>query len=386
MKLIPTAMTLLLSVSSVFSYANNLENNYEGNVIIAQLSESKREVALDLSKQYTRVESLLRNEINQYNLAISAEALMTQPQVNAKALTLGSQSIRAAKGLTAQDSNLVQLRLASKNMLSAWQQGQEPLFAYAPDGDDKQWGSIEAFDVQGNPHYLDVYNMPERPVFIVEVDNKEAMKEGMKLMRDTLAAAQIKSGVSKLSAKNLDVATVANTDSISTSVIKQISLRNDQEPWISGAAEIYAIITGVDPSRKEPMLDTIELPYLDYDGTTYTPDQIAIHWERYRWAAVDMIIMEHDDGTNYKTLVTALLEAATQILRLIPDPQVQTYAVIPQITNGIIKALPDAWFTNNDDFVDAYYTLQEGVTYTNRNGSGVNANMTLAPLTINSRN
>ena len=130
------------------------------------------------------------------------------------------------------------------------------------------------------------------------------------------------------------------------------------------------------------MLDIVEMPYLDNDGTTYSPNQVVIHWERYRWTAADMILMEHDDGTNYKTLASALLEAATAIMRLIPDPAVQGYAIIPQITNGIISAMPDAWFTNDDDYVDVYYTLFEGRTYNNHPGAGGNATTTFEPLVI----
>ena len=143
-----------------------------------------------------------------------------------------------------------------------------------------------------------------------------------------------------------------------------------------------AIVNGVDPSRDEPVLDIVDMPYLDHDGTTYSPNQVVIHWERYRWAAADMILMEHDDGTNYKDLATALLNAASAIMRLIPDPAVQGYAVIPEITNGIISAMPDKWFTNDDDFVDVYYTILEGNTYNGLRGASGNATITLAPLTI----
>ena len=92
--------------------------------------------------------------------------------------------------------------------------------------------------------------------------------------------------------------------------------------------------------------------------------------------------MEHDDGTNYKDLASALLEAATAIMRLIPDPAVQGYAIIPQITNGIISAMPDAWFTNDDDYVDVYYTLFEGRTYHDHMGAGGNAKTSFEPLEI----
>ena len=68
------------------------------------------------------------------------------------------------------------------------------------------------------------------------------------------------------------------TAPIQTTQLKKIRLSDDQEPWISGKAEIYAIVTGVNPSRDEPALDLVEMPYLDYDNKDYYPNQIVIHW------------------------------------------------------------------------------------------------------------
>nr|WP_254843627.1 DUF3103 family protein [Pseudoalteromonas sp. SK20] len=44
----------------------------------------------------------------------------------------------------------------------------------------------------------------------------------------------------------------------------------------------------------------MDLPYLDHDKTDYSPNQVLIHWQRYRWQAVDLLLMEQDDNTNYK--------------------------------------------------------------------------------------
>jgi len=95
--------------------------------------------------------------------------------------------------------------------------------------------------------------------------------------------------------------------------------------------------------------------------------------------------MEHDDATNYRDLATALLVAAGDILKTIPDPEVQSYAVITKITNGLLSAMPESWFMNDDDYVDVYYTLQEGITYSNHAGSTDNANTTFKPLMIQPR-
>ncbi|GIC75600.1 DUF3103 family protein [Moritella sp. F3] len=359
------------------------------------VSSAKREIALELSRQYTQILPTLQSDINRYNLTVNADQVLQSSGVATKALHKSEQAIRSAKGLStrsAQSSafmrvenpNLVQFRLADASMLSDWQQGVSPLFAFEPAGNDKDWANIEAYDVDGNIQLLDVYQLPDRPVFVVELDKQQTIREGLAVMREILA--QNTDSAKPLESARLQRSAFKSADKpISTTVIKQISLQDDQEPWISGAAEVYAIVNGVNPSRDEPVLDIIEMPYLDYAEKEYYPNQVVIHWERYRWAAADMILMEHDDGTNYKELATALLSAAETILKSIPDPEVQGFAIVATITNGILKALPDAWFTNDDDFVDAYYTLQEGETYTNHYGSGGNARATFKPLVINPR-
>lgn len=360
------------------------------------VSSAKREIALDLSRQYARVLPVMQSNINQYNLAMDANLAYQFSGSDTRALRQNELAIRAAKGLytdTKSEINrirkgsapsLVQFRLADVSMLSDWQQGESPLFAFEPDGDDKHWANIEAYDVDGNIHLLDVYQLPQRPVIVIGLDKQQAMREGLAVMQGIFSSSIDSASQLKRARRQLRAFTAAEQP-ISTTVIKQISVQDDEEPWISGKAEIYGIVTGVNPSRDEPVLDIIEMPYLDYSDTEYYPNQIVIHWERYRWAAADLVLMEHDDGTNYKDIATALLLAAEEILKAYPDPEVQGFAIIAKITNGILSAMPDAWFTNDDDFVDVYYTLQEGETYTNHYGAGGNARAHFAPLMIQPR-
>lgn len=359
------------------------------------VASAKREIALALSRQYTQILPALQSGINRYNLTVNADQVLQSSGVATQALHKSELAIRSAKGLATTAANksvfkgvkhpdLVQFRLADASMLSDWQQGVSPLFAFEPEGNDKDWANIEAYDVNGDIHLLDVYQLPDRPVIVVGLDKQQTIREGLAVMREILAQStdsrkQLKSAYPQRSASK------SGAQAISTTVIKQISLQDDQEPWISGAAEVYAIVNGVNPTRDEPVLDIIEMPYLDYAEKEYYPNQVVIHWERYRWAAADIILMEHDDGTNYKELATLLVSAAETILKAIPDPEVQGFAILATITNGIIKALPDSWFTNDDDFVDAYYTLQEGETYTDHYGAGGNARATFAPLVIQPR-
>ncbi len=339
------------------------------------VAAQKRELARILAKRYPVLAGELKEKINRYQLHLSTDELQALTSSERQMLQQADNRIRRSKGLSQQGPSLLQLRLADEAMLAAWQGGEEPLFAFAPEGNDKYWDVIEAFDSRGYVHLLDVNTLPDRPVLVVELDGKKALSEGLKVMRETFAKGH---GGSVSQA----VTTQSDAEAISTSVLKRIRLNDDQEPWISGAAEIYGITTGVDPSRLDPVLDIVEMPYLDYDGTDYYPNQIVIHWERYRWQAADLLLMEHDDGTNYKELASKLLEVATAVMRAIPDPEIQGYAIIPQLTNEILKAMPDAWFTNDDDYVDVFYTLMENQVYNQYYGASGNAKINLEPLTI----
>ncbi|WP_100912356.1 DUF3103 family protein [Pseudoalteromonas spongiae] len=342
-----------------------------------QIAEQKRALALSFAENYAKLKPSILASTSSYDLTIeTSELSLANKEI--QTLKQVETRIRSAKGLPHNPSSITQLRVADSSMLNSLM-SETPLFAWAPAGNEKSWQFIEAFDTQGNTYHLPVNELPERPVLIVELDNKQALSEGISVLKKALKPF---SSEPKLT---LNSTTQSTTNSIQTSVLKSIHLQNDEEPWVSGKAEVYSIVTGVSPSRDEPVLDIVDMPYLDYDGTTYNPNQIIIYWDRYRWQAADILMMEQDDNTNYKELASRLLDVATEILKAIPDPEVQGYAIIPQLTNKVLAAMPDSWFTNDDDYVDVYYTLFEGQRYSNHKGASSNATITLEPLTIQPR-
>lgn len=332
----------------------------------AQAADADRDLARELALQQKNLLPLLGNQ--QYQSPLPNLLQKASPRLKRQA-TEADQAAISRQGLTGEVKQLMQLRLANPEQADALKQGVEPLIAYVPSGDEQSWSAIEAFDGAGNPVYLDVNQAPARPVLVVEADPVKAKNAGLKVMRKALAEADLQS-----------VPRAANsTTPLKTSILKKIRLSDDQEPWLLGAAEVYAVVAGVNPSRDEPVVDIVDMPYLDYDNTDYSPNQILVYWDRYRWGAVDVVMMEQDDNVNYKELSTLLIEALKLGFTAGGVPEALPFL---DLGGRIVKALPDSWMTNNDDYLDTFYTLEQDQSYQQYPGAAGNAVITLEPKEI----
>lgn len=289
---------------------------------------------------------------------------------SAQHLALLDYQIRASKGIAAYSSGLLEVRLVrpaggDANIEIDWET--IPV-AFTPAGEEADWTEISAFDASGNIVVLDAEVQPEFPVLVAGIDAREDIRAGVAYIND------------ELSRRGLGVPTdlVRPAASTETSKLDFIRLNDDQEPWISGKAEVYALVSGVDFDQDRVQIQAVDMPYLDHDGTNYYPNQILIFWENYRFAAANVLLYEHDDNTNYQTLVQALVSAVEAVLSF-TAPQ---YAIIAQIANTIISAMPSHWFSNDDDYLDSFYTLEKGTTYSNYYGASGNARITLTPYIL----
>ncbi|MCB5358832.1 hypothetical protein BCU85_00565 [Vibrio lentus] len=392
------SMVLATTVVGFQSYAQNIETT--DSLGIAESSAAqKQSLALQISARYSDLELSLKDQITEKQLSTPIDKLNSAKPYSAfsSKMQKADLSYRKMKGVNDFSDSLLEIRMADEAMIEAWKNGESPLFAFEPSGDDSNWQYIEAYDVYGQVHELDVYQTPDVPVFVIDSNGAEELKAGLMAMQAEMqklgTTTQINSD-SKTDANTPKIQkqtflgkatrsmTMSEPEELNTTQLSKIRLAIDREPWISGKAEIYAIVTGVDSSRIEPQIDLVEMPYLDYDKQTYYPNQTVIFWPRYRWGAADMILMEHDDGTDYKALAKLLVQAAEEILKMIPDPEVQGYAIIPQITGKIIDVIPDGVLVNDDDFVDVYYTLMQNTPYVDRPGAGGNAVASFTPVTI----
>ncbi|MBT2946484.1 DUF3103 domain-containing protein [Vibrio anguillarum] len=384
----PVSLLLVATIMGCNSEEATTSSTSQSNA--DAIAQQKRALALQLSESYAELETTLKTEISAQNLSISVSTLFEeQPDSDfSQQMVVADAQIRSMKGIEDFTEQLLQLRIADASMIKEWQEGQSPLFAFEPKGNDASWQYIEAFDVYGQVHQLDVYQMPDVPVFVVDSNSEVELRAGLQAMRAQMNALGQSTTLTTVESGSVAAQAMARSsdnsaEPISTTVLKKIRLADDKEPWISGAAEIYAIVTGINPSRDEPTIDLVEMPYLDYDKQDYFPNQVMIQWSRYRWGAADLILMEQDDGTDYKELAKLLVKVAEEVLKLIPDPEVQAYAIIPQITGKIVDAIPDGLLVNDDDYVDVFYTLMQDTSYVDHPGASGNAVATFEPLTIN---
>ncbi|CAK1775282.1 DUF3103 domain-containing protein [Vibrio crassostreae] len=392
------SMVLATTVVGFQSYANNIDTT-NALSLSENSSAQKQSLALQISTRYSDLELSLKDQITEKQLSTPIDKLSSDKPYSAFSSKMQKADLgyRTMKGINDFSDSVLEIRMADEAMIEAWKNGESPLFAFEPSGDDSNWQYIEAYDVYGQVHELDVYQTPDVPVFVIDSNGAEELKAGLMAMQAEMQKLGTTTQINSDSKTDTSISktpkqtflgkatrsmTMSEPEPLNTTQLTKIRLAVDQEPWISGKAEIYAIVTGVDSSRIEPQIDLVEMPYLDYDKQTYYPNQTVIFWPRYRWGAADMILMEHDDGTDYKALAKLLVEAAEEILKMIPDPEVQGYAIIPQITGKIIDVIPEGVLVNDDDFVDVYYTLMQNTPYVDRPGAGGNAVASFTPVTI----
>ncbi|WP_299491407.1 DUF3103 family protein [uncultured Shewanella sp.] len=367
---------------------NSVDDLFTHSLTSHSVEKNKRAIARALALNYVHIAKGISYYITEYNLSMPVNEIDGLPIATVANIDDYSININQLKGINSQandkPSEVVQIRLADESMLVQLQAGEVPLFVFS--SNDEGDGNIEAFGADGRVEYLDAYRLPTQPVFIVELNKEKTIKAGLEAMNAIFdqVEGQITSSERRL-LSNQPTSMVA--EPLSMTVIKNIEVQKIKESWISGPAEVYAIITGVNASGDEltPKIDVVELPYLDKAQKEYTPNQIIVQWDNYRWQAVDILLMESDDNINYKALATALLNVATQVLQFIPETTTQTAAIITRLTNAVIQAMPDSWTTNEDDFIDVFYTIFEGESYSEYQGASQNAKMTLAPLVIRPR-
>lgn len=291
-------------------------------------------------------------------------AVLKSNEVDLRAVTAGAASaagrgltgavagadrrIVAAKGLDSSVGSLLRLRLGTDAMKKELKPGTSPLVAVATQDDDAT--AVTAYDSLGRAHTLDATKAPQQAVYVIDLDVSKAVAAGLDLLDKELA----KNGLSTPATNRGTAPSAAAAGGFWTTKVDAVYLNNDEEPWTSGDAEIFSLVSGFGLDGKV-RVDSVDMPYLDTDHHTYYPNQILVNWSNYKYNLADVVMMEDDGDTNYAALTKAI---ATALLTITDQG-----AYVP-LVNAVLDAIPTSWYTNDPDYVDSWYTLAVNSTGT----------------------
>ena len=244
---------------------------------------------------------------------------------------------------------------------------EQTLISFPPAGDERSWTTIDALTMDGRWIALDVDAAPDVPVIVLRINGALSFERQVELANAMLRDAALQVPVA-----------IAKGTNRWTTRLEMIHLGDDEEPWVSGAAEVYAITSGVLPGN-QPQVQIVDMPYLDHDGRAYYPRQVVLDWASYTFGVANIQLYEHDDNTSYQQLVTLLIQAIGQGGSLAGYPQVQAVA---EIAARIVQAMPAGWFSNDDDYVDSLYSVEKWVGESNRYGARANARVSYIPYEL----
>lgn len=256
------------------------------------------------------------------------------------AATLGQANteLLAAKGLPAGSANLLRIRLGHQSMLEPLRRGAAPVVAATPDDDLAT--AFTAYEPGGRAVSLATSPIPRRPVIFVDVDVDTATAIGLRVLRQETTRRG-------LSPAAQPARPLADAGGFWATKITRVRVHDVEEPWFKGAAEIFSLVAGFAPDG-HVQVDSVDMPYLDDADHDYFPNQLLVYWNRYRYNAADVVMMEDDGDTNYLALATAISTALLTI--------VDAGSYTPLVT-AVLNAIPTSWWTDDPDYVDSWYTL-----------------------------
>lgn len=110
-------------------------------------------------------------------------------------------------------------------------------------------------------HQLDGRKAPTVPVLVVGINSKEAHRAGVARMNRHLQHVGMQSRMP------MTLASAPALAALDITKLTRIRVQNDQEPWVSGPAEMFAVVSGMQPNQAAATLAIVALPYLDREGT-----------------------------------------------------------------------------------------------------------------------
>jgi hypothetical protein len=145
-------------------------------------------------------------------------------------------------------------------------------------------------------------------------------------------------------------------------MMNTLEFSNVHEPWIKGAAEMYAVVSYIGKDGKGATA-LVELPSVDKKNTKYDLRQIVHMWPDNKYQIANIAFFEHDSGYNYAGLSKIFVTAAASVVSAVVNPtQTTTLAVagiVSELATKVIDALPSGALTDDDDYVDTINTIEK---------------------------
>ncbi|MBY8876124.1 DUF3103 domain-containing protein [Streptomyces sp. PLK6-54] len=371
-----TVAALLGASSSVASAAQPADPpRAAGSAVAAAEARTARSFAASLAdpawRAQVRSAALSSHDVDL--AALTARSTTSAGRALASQVAAADRRIATAKGLDKSIGSLLRLRLGTQAMAGRLRPGTLPLVAAAIT--DDQAATLTAYDAQGRGHALNTRVAPRQAVYVVDIDVAKAAAAGMKLVSRALDAAGVASDTITRATPAVPARTgaarPADAGGYWATKMDAVYLNDDEEPWPLGDAEIYSLVSGFGQDGNV-RVDSVDMPYLDNDHHTYYPGQLVINWSNFKYNALDLVMMESDSGTNYQQLAIALADA---LLTITDNGAYQP------LVDAILNAIPSAWYSNDDDYVDSWYTITEQESGTIHGARG-NGWMTIEPYWV----
>ncbi|BDD08470.1 hypothetical protein FUAX_09020 [Fulvitalea axinellae] len=316
--------------------------------------------------------SIILNSLKGQDLPVALDAVMPEFEKN-------SAGTEALAGLKEYQKEIRSTQVAGEALQASeiWMLNKdkdfaydEVLFAKAPETkDEEDMETVTVYNIKGEAVELNANERPDLPIIMIEDNGYEALKLRASAMNEMLAESNLNTVGSNLALRTAS----EDKKPIEVTRLTSINLKDDKEPWFLGSAEIYAVVSGTRNEKNEPQVQVIAMTYLDKSGITYRPNQIMVYWEDYSLQAVNIQLFEQDSRTSYKGLVTNI---SGEVTKLTSDlAKMPELTALGTIASAIISAMPDKWFTNDDDEVDYFYALKKQ-DYKDFGGAAGNATAT----------
>jgi len=145
-------------------------------------------------------------------------------------------------------------------------------------------------------------------------------------------------------------------------MLNTLELSDVKEPWIKGAAEIYAVISYIGKDGKGAS-EIIDFPSVDKKNVRYDLRQIVHMWKQNYYQISNISFFEHDSRYDYSSLAKIFVTAASAVVSAVVNPTQTTTiavtAIVSELANKVIDALPTGALTDDDDFADTVNTIEK---------------------------